>query len=158
MVTSDPLLPMICLMSSRADLTLKSQCVMSSAPADELDTQLFLNIRDPHRSLTVSGAAVPEILLGTCCSVVLDCSSLASCGSLFVGCPSTVLVCTVSPHRDIATNVFLAACFESRPGWGRCSGQCFVVMLGCAPDADDPPYETEGCGVEPCSVPIAIFF
>ena len=38
-MSSDSLLQMTCLISSRADLTLKSQCVMSSAPADEIDTQ-----------------------------------------------------------------------------------------------------------------------
>ena len=33
-----------------------------------------------------------------------------------------------------------------------------VVTLGCALDADDPPWETEGCGVKSCSVSSAIFF
>ena len=33
-----------------------------------------------------------------------------------------------------------------------------VVMLGRAPDADDPPCETEGFGIESCSVSSAIFF
>ena len=33
-----------------------------------------------------------------------------------------------------------------------------VVMLGCVPDADDPPWETEECGVESCSVSCEIFF
>ena len=32
------------------------------------------------------------------------------------------------------------------------------VMLACAPDADDPQWETEGYGVESCSVSSAIFF
>ena len=39
MMTSGSLLPMMCLISSRAGLSLKSQFVMSSAPADEIDTQ-----------------------------------------------------------------------------------------------------------------------
>ena len=39
MMTSFSLLPTICLIPSRADLTLKSQCVVSGAPTDEIDTQ-----------------------------------------------------------------------------------------------------------------------
>ena len=39
-MTSGSLLPMMCQMSSRARLSRKSQFVMSSAPADEIDTQL----------------------------------------------------------------------------------------------------------------------
>ena len=31
-----------------------------------------------------------------------------------------------------------------------------VVTLGCAPDADDPPYEAERCGVNSCCVSNAI--
>ena len=38
MMTSGSLLLMMCLISSHADLTLKSQFVMSIAPADEHDT------------------------------------------------------------------------------------------------------------------------
>ena len=33
-----------------------------------------------------------------------------------------------------------------------------VVMLVHVPDADDPSYETEGRGVESCSVSSVIFF
>ena len=33
-----------------------------------------------------------------------------------------------------------------------------VVVLGHMPDADEPPYEIEGHGVESCSVSSAIFF
>ena len=33
-----------------------------------------------------------------------------------------------------------------------------MVALGGAPDADDPPWETEGCGVKSCSVSRAILF
>ena len=39
MMTPSSLLPMMCLISSRAGLSLKSQFVMSSAAADEIDTQ-----------------------------------------------------------------------------------------------------------------------
>ena len=55
-MTSGSLLPMMCLISSRANLALKSQCVMSSAPADEVDTQfnvLFSTCAIAHRFLTV---------------------------------------------------------------------------------------------------------
>ena len=38
MMISGSLLPMICLISSRAGLSLKSQFVMSSAPVDEIHT------------------------------------------------------------------------------------------------------------------------
>ena len=40
------------------------------------------------------------------------------------------------------------------------SASCSVLVsvLGRVPDADDPPYETEGRGVESCSVSSAIFF
>ena len=38
-MTSGSLLPMMCLISSRAGLALKSQFVMSGAFADEIDTQ-----------------------------------------------------------------------------------------------------------------------
>ena len=40
MMTSGSRLPMMCLISSRAALALKSQCVMSSASPGESDAQL----------------------------------------------------------------------------------------------------------------------
>ena len=76
------------------------------------------------------------------------------CHPLFSSAPS--------PHRDIATNMILAAC-SSHVLRGSClhplvrslvpvlwSG--LVVMLGRAPDADVPLEETEVCGGEFCSV------
>ena len=154
--------PMMCLISSRADLALKSHSVMSSAPADETDTQFnelfstlaILIVFSRHLSsascvvtATADGVVFPEILLGTCCPAVLDCSPLKTRGSLFVvilrllsganelGCLALVSICTVFPHRNIATDVILAACSKSHPGWVLssplssrrqcwCSGRC----------------------------------
>ena len=99
-MTSGSLLPMMRLISSRADLTLKSECVISSDP-DDIDTQFnvlfsafaILNVfsRYPSSASCVVTATAcsrdvvsPEILLGTCRSVVLGRSSLTSRGSLFV--------------------------------------------------------------------------
>ena len=98
MMTSGLLLPIMCLISSRADLTLKSQCVMSSAPADEIETQfnvlfsmlatLIVFSRYPSAASCVATATgcsdtfvFSEILLGNCCSVTLVCASLTSRGS-----------------------------------------------------------------------------
>ena len=100
-MTSGSLLTIMCLISSLVGLVLKSQCVMSSAPTDEIGSQfnvlfstlaiLIVFSRDPSSASCVvaatvrsCGAVFPKILLGTCCSVVLDGSSLTSRGSLFV--------------------------------------------------------------------------
>ena len=82
---------------SRADLTLKPQCLMSSAPADEIDSQfstfttLIVFSRYPSNASCMvtamgcsCGVVFLDLLLGTCCSVVLVCASLTSRGSLFV--------------------------------------------------------------------------
>ena len=56
-MTLASLLPIMCLISSRADLALKSQCVMPSALADEIDTQfkvLFSTFATTHCVLAVS--------------------------------------------------------------------------------------------------------
>ena len=63
---------------------------------------------------------------------------------------STASVCTVSLHRDVATNVFLAACTSRVDRAG--------VLINADGDADDPPYETVVRGVESCSVSSVIFF
>ena len=136
-MTSGSLLPMMCLISSRADLTLKSQSVMSSAPVNEIDTLfnvlfskfaiLIVFSRAPSSASCVvratacsCGVVFPEILLGTCCSVALDCSSLTSRGSLFV------VILLVLSHPDglgVSCHCFRLHClplivlFESRPGW-----------------------------------------
>ena len=98
MMTPGSLLPTICLISSRADLTLKSQCVMPSAPADEIDTQFNNALFSTFATLIVSrgirpmpcvvaatgcshSVVFPEILLGTCCSATHVCASLTSRGS-----------------------------------------------------------------------------
>ena len=92
---------MMCLISSRADLTLKSQCVMSSVPAEEFEPSsmhcsrpfatLIVFSRYPSMAscvVTATGCSDSvvflEVLLGTCCSVSLVCASLTSRGSLFV--------------------------------------------------------------------------
>ena len=57
MMTSGALLPTTRLISSRADLSLKSPCVKSSVPADEIDPPVqcvVLDARDPHRFLTMT--------------------------------------------------------------------------------------------------------
>ena len=113
-MSSGSLLPMVCLISSRADFTLKSQCVMSSAPADKIDTQfnalfstfaiLIVFSRDPSSASCVvtatacsRGVVFPKILLGMSCSMVLDSSSLTSRGSLcFSRFFCLPLVCAVS--------------------------------------------------------------
>ena len=125
----------------------------------------------------------PNILLGTCCSVAVECSPLASRGSLFVvmllllsgpdgfECPA-LLSSTFSPP-PIATSPPASSLLQ---GWVTpcaCSGlislslvtslvpvswAVLVVVLGRVLDADEPPYETEGHGVELCSVSNAIFF
>ena len=53
MMTSGSLLPMMCHISSRAGLTLKSQFVMSSAPAYPTQ-RVALDVRDSHSFLTGS--------------------------------------------------------------------------------------------------------
>ena len=82
-MTSGLLLPMMCLIWSRAGISLKSQFVMSGAPADEIDTQfnemfsmfvtLMAFLRDPSDASCVVtatawpyGVVFPDILLGTC--------------------------------------------------------------------------------------------
>ena len=142
------LLPMMCLISSRADLTLNLQCVMSNALADEIDTQFYVLFstfailivfsRYPSSASCVvtatacsCGVVFPEIILGTCCSVVLDCSSLTSRGPLFVvilllpydpdglGCPALFSYALSPSYRAIATTVILAA-YSSRVMGGSC--------------------------------------
>ena len=60
---------------------------------------------------------------------------------------------TVPIHRDVIIIEFLTPCsgYVARAG-------ALVMALGRTPDADDPPYETRGCGVGSCSVSSAIFF
>ena len=55
--------------------------------------------------------------------------------------PARLLVSSLSSHHSC-----------------RCPGVVLVVVLGRVPDADEPPRETEGRGVESCSVSSAIFF
>ena len=165
-MASGSLIPMMCLISSRADLTLESQCVMSSALADdEIDIQfivlfstfaiLVVFSRYPSSASCVvtatacsDGVVFLEILLGTFCSVMLVCSSLTSRGSLFV----VILLLLSDPdehgclarfssallHRNIATNVILAACSSRNLGWSSllpsrrqrlCSGRCLLIIL-----------------------------
>ena len=120
-----------------------------------------------------------EILLGTCCSVVPDCSSLTSRASLFVvillllsdpdelGCSTlfssalSSLIATSSPMSSL-----LLARVTSCVGPALTSlitspvpvfWSALVMTLVCTPDADFPLLETEGRGVEYCSVSSAIF-
>ena len=141
MMSSDSLLQMTCLISSRADLTLKSQCVMPSAPADEIDTQ-FNVLFSTFAILIVFSRYPPSALTATARS----CGEYPSRNVLFSGArllvsdltwflfvvilhpavwhrralvSPTVPVCAVSPHRDIATNMILAAC-SSHVLYGSC--------------------------------------
>ena len=139
MMTSGSLLPTMCLISSRADLTLKSQCVHveCSGRRNRHPVQcVVLDVRDPHCFLAVS---VQCLLCGNCNWVLRQRRFLrgSSPNVLFSGArllvsgftwlpfrcdlPSSVwlrptrvspavLVCTVSPHRDIASNMILAGC------------------------------------------------
>ena len=96
--TSGSLLPIMCLISSRVDRTLKSQFVMSNAPADETDTEfsvwffailIAFSRNASFASCVVTATACSasvdstETLLGTCCSVV-SIARLSSHGFLFV--------------------------------------------------------------------------
>ena len=171
MMTSGSLLRMMCLISSRAGLPLKSQCVMSSAPPDEIDTQfsalfstfaiLIVFSRDPSSASCVVtatagpwGVVFPKSLLGTCCSVVPDCSTLTARGSLFV------VILLLSSDPDGLGSLALSSSALS-PSVAASSSLCsslpdratslvprsaIVMALGRAPDTDDPPYETRGCG------------
>ena len=166
----------------RCPPTLKSHCVLSSAPADDIDTNLnvLFSTIAIHRHLTVPvhcllrGALFrrrfPEypprnvlfsgarLLVSDFTWFPLRCDPPSAVWRRRAQVSCTVLICTVSPHRDIATYTILAACSShvlcgSCPHFSRraaCAGVLVsaCVMLGCAPDADDPPYETEVCGVE----------
>ena len=136
---------MMCLISSRADLALKSQCVMSSAPANEIDTQFSVSVqcllrgdshcvllwrrfhRDPSRNVPV----------------VPDCSFLTPRGPLFVVIllllsdqDRTPLACPAPLSSALHPHQCDPCCWlESRPGWilssllssrnsCQCSGQC----------------------------------
>ena len=85
-MTSGSLHPMMCLISSHADLTLKSQrVVMSSAPADESTPRSMCY----SRSLSSTSCVVTARSCGAVFprdpsmdTVVLGCSSLTSCGSV----------------------------------------------------------------------------
>ena len=143
--------------------------------------------RDPSNASCVvtatawpCGVVFPDILLGTCCLVTVDCSSLASRGSLFVmillllsgpdGFESVALLSsafspsiTASPPVSSLLLGWIIPCASSGPVpivTSLVSASCavLVAVLGLVPDADDPPYETEGRGVESCSVSSAIFF
>ena len=102
-MTSGSLLPTMCLISSRANLTLKSHnspCrVLQPTKSTPNSMCCYRRSRSLSLFLTVSvqcllcgnrnsvlgqASFTPEILLGTCCSVMLVCSSLTSRGSLFV--------------------------------------------------------------------------
>ena len=61
---------------------------------------------------------------------------------------SDVCVCVVLPHHNINTNVIAAAC-SSHVTSGVLVSACGDA--GCAPDAENPPWETEGYGVESCA-------
>ena len=167
----------------------------SRAPAREIDTQfnalfstvatlIVFSLYSSSASCVVTATACSdnvvffEILLRTCCSVVLDCSSLTSRGSLFVvillllcdpdGCGRAALFSSAlsPPHRDIATSVILAACSRhvlavlSSPATLPLPvfGSLLAVLLGRVPEPDDPPWETGVCGGKSCSVSSAIFF
>ena len=151
------LLPTMCLISSRADL-------------DEIDTLfnvlfstfaiLIVFSRYPSSASCVvtatacsRGVIFPEILLGTCHSVVLDWSSLTARGSLFV----VILVLLSDPdgfgRPALFSSALLPSTATSPPMRSLLLARVtslvlfwsvLVVALGGAPDADDPPYETEG--------------
>ena len=116
----------------------------------------------------------PDILLGTCCSVTLVCASSdftwfpLRCDSSPAACPrrtrvfGSVFVCALSTHHNIITNV-IAAAGPSRilrgscPRFSRHVARASVLVSACGDaglctDADDPPKETEECGVESCCV------
>ena len=166
MVTSGALLPMTSLISPRADLTLKSQCVTSSAPIDETDTQfngfstfailafsrcLFGASCEVTATACSGGVVFSEILLGKCCSLVLIRTSLSSCGPLFVA-----ILSLMSDPDELGC----PALFPHTTSWPRSSPSCagpfllsrqssllvLVVSLVCAPDPDDSPYVAGMCG------------
>ena len=114
------------------DITLKSQCVISSAPADEIDTQFsVLDNCNPHCFLA---RAVQCLLRGD--------SHGSSPPGFFTTCSSHVW-CGSTPLHSRHVCVQVSACGDAG---------------SCVPDADDPPCETEGWGVGSCSASIAIFF
>ena len=163
-MTSGSLLPMICLISSRADLTLKSHCAMSRTPAVEVDTQfnvLFstfatLYVFSWYPSIascvvTATGYSDStvffEILLGTCCSVTLVFASLTSRSSLFVviilllsdldelGC-SALFSSALSPSSQRRHRVNAAACSSNILRRPRWWWSVLVTVLGRVPDVD----------------------
>ena len=171
----------MCLISSRADLALMSQCVMSSTSADEIGTQfnvllstfatLSVLSRYPSSAscmVTAAGCsdsvAFPRFFFGTCCSVTLVCPSLTSRGSLFV----VILLVLSDPTNSGVRSCFRLRCLLSSPHHHQCHRCCMLGShpalvlssflssrrpcqcsgLGCVPDAQHPPLETEGYGVE----------
>ena len=149
MMTSGSLLPIMCLISSRADLTLKSQFHVESS------------------CLTSRGSLFVVILLRLCDPDELGCSALFSSAL-------SSLIATSSPCHHCC--LFLSSCvgpvFTSLLPlivlvfwsilvvtvaivlWVRLA----VGLCSCAPDADDPPQVPEMCGDEFCSLSSAIFF
>ena len=131
-MTSGSLIPTMCLISSRADLTLKSQCVMSSAAGrrDQHPVQcVVFDVRDPQfsraiRPLPLAWWTATALFLtrrlpkDPARNVLLSGARLLISDfkwrSLRRDPHSAVLtlfsVYTVSLHRDIATNVILADC------------------------------------------------
>ena len=112
--------------------------------------------------------------------MAIDRSSLASRGSLSVvillrlsdpdgfECPalfSSTLSPSIATSPPVASLLidWITPCASSGPVplvTSLVSTSCavLVAVLGGVPDADDPPYESEGRGVESCSVSYAIFF
>ena len=178
-MTAGSLHPMMCLISSRPDLTLKSQCVMQvlllvkSTPCSmylsrRSRTLLFSRgvrkvrfcVVNAKGTASFSRRSFQERAVQWCSFA----ASLTSRCSLFLMIlSSTVLVCTFSPHREIATIVIFAACSShvlggSSPHFSRhvarpsVSGQClwwcwFVCLM-----LRILRWETEEYGVDSCSV------
>ena len=112
------------------------------------------------------GADFLKILLVTCCSVTFDCSTLTSRGSLVAvillllsdpegfGCLAlSALSPPIVRSPSMGSSLLAGAASLVSVPWS-----VLVVALGRAPDADDPPYETRGCGVGSCPVSSAILF
>ena len=134
MMISDSLPPMMCLISSRADLTLKSQCVMSDTPPDETDIQFNCVVLDRWRSSLIFSrysSNVSCVVTGTG-ALTTSFSSSSFSDRVFQWCSfahpwlhvilsslwssfcclipfASVFVHFISSHQDNITNVMIAS-------------------------------------------------